>query len=617
MKRSREKPHKPAATPPDPAPRKRRAPGAGWPEWVRRLAPALLYFAITLYFCAGIVLRPLSHITFFVGDAFLNFWNYWWVRQSLLELHTSPFATTYLTYPHQASLVFHAHDFLHGLLTLPLQLAVPGTAGLILSINVVVFACYFLSALAAYAAIHLITGQRLAALIAGFGYAFSAFHQTWASMPVIAATYWIPLFTWLFLRAMRRGGRLALVLPGLCFALCSFQSLYYTLFLALLWAGLSALMLFTEPAGAMRRRHLLAIALAVAIGALPMGALAVRDIMRTRYATTGTQAVDAPKNIDDDCRNSVDLAALIIPGPQQGLWRGVAEPWNAYLRRPSPCMETFGLNGEGGRLAYVGLVPLLLAALAWRAPARRMVAGWTLGALAFAGLALGPHLHVYGTIFRDWWLPLPYRALLIAPQSIAKIFHAPAYFWALASFAIWTLAAFGLGAVLAVRRSPLGRAKLGVLLALWLLVDHAAWPLETWPLNVSPAYRKIAADPRPAAVLQFPAENFLQLEKYNLLQTIHHKPIARGFLSRMNPAALRRDQMIRGAYTSMDTFNELLVELGPTYIVIERQFLTTTQQRIFASALRKNLTDSTVYDDGHVMIYAWGMPPPASGRPGR
>jgi hypothetical protein len=54
---------------------------------------------------------------------------------------------------------------------------VPGLEGLVLSINAMVFLCYLLSALTAYAAIHLVTGARGAALIAGFGYGFSAFHQ--------------------------------------------------------------------------------------------------------------------------------------------------------------------------------------------------------------------------------------------------------------------------------------------------------------------------------------------------------------------------------------------------------------------------------------------------------
>ena len=42
-----------------------------------------------------------------------------------------------------------------------------------------------------------------------------------------------------------------------------------------------------------------------------------------------------------------------------------------------------------------------------------------------------------------------------------KIFHAPAYFWAPALFAIWTLAAFGLGSLLGFRASWL-RCRLGL-----------------------------------------------------------------------------------------------------------------------------------------------------------
>lgn len=593
-------------------------PAAGrWRRRLRPLTPALLYAAVSLYLCAGLAWRPLTRVPFFAGDAMLDFWNYWWARHALLDLHASPFATDLLSYPHQVSLVFHAHDFLHGLLSVPIQLAVPGLAGLVLSINVMVFLCYFLSALTAYAAIHLVTGARAAALIAGFGYGFSAFHQAWASMPVIAAMYWVPLFTWLFLRAVRRGGW-ALLWPGLCVGLSAFQSLYYLLFLGLLCGALAVLTPFTEPGGATVRRRVAAILAAVAVASLPMGVLALRDVLYARPAVTGTADVDAPKDVNDDCRNSIDLAGVVVPGAEQGLWRMVAGPWNDYLERRTCPMYTFGMNGEGGRLVYVGIVPLLLAALAWRAPARRRVLAWTLIALGFTGLALGPYLHVHGTILRAWWLPLPYRALFVGPTSLAKLFHAPAYFWAPALFAIWMLAAFGLGTVFAAPRSRRATLGLRAAVAIWLIVDYAAPPLPTWAIHVSPAYRAIAADPRPGAVLQVPAADFMHLEVYNMLQTVHGKPIARGFLSRVTPAVVRRDQMIAKAYGNPVAFHALLEELGPTYIVVERRFLRTADERRFAAALRQQLADAVVYDDGKVAVYGWrlGAPAPAGTAPG-
>ena len=40
-------------------------------------------------------------------DCFQFIWNVWWMRVSLLDLHTNPFFTRYLFYPQGVSLLFH------------------------------------------------------------------------------------------------------------------------------------------------------------------------------------------------------------------------------------------------------------------------------------------------------------------------------------------------------------------------------------------------------------------------------------------------------------------------------------------------------------------------------
>src|SRR5215470_5020033 len=59
-------------------------------------------------------------------DCFQFVWNFWWVRTSLLDLHTNPFFTRYLWFPEGANLLFHTLSASLGVASIPLQLALPG-----------------------------------------------------------------------------------------------------------------------------------------------------------------------------------------------------------------------------------------------------------------------------------------------------------------------------------------------------------------------------------------------------------------------------------------------------------------------------------------------------------
>jgi hypothetical protein len=574
--------------------------------------PAALYLLLTLYLGYGLVRHPLTHVPFTAGDGWLTFWNYWWARRAVFTLYANPFRTRYLSYPHEASLVFHSHDFLHGVLTAPLQALFPGLSGITLGVNVVILFCFFFTACTAYLSLWEMTAHRPAAIIGGFGYSFSAFHFAWLAMPVMAALYWIPLFTWLFVRGARRPGRLRWVLPGICFGLCTFQSLYYTLFLVCLIPFLGAYVVLTEPEPRRAAGRLLAINAAVIVCALPMSAIIAEDMISSVYETpgAGTTLVHAyvSKDIGDDARLSVDLLGLLVPGPQQGLWRRYSKAWNSYVRRPTFLTPVLGRNGEGGMLAYVGAIPMLLACIAWTAASRRVVALWSICALIFLALSLGPYLHVAGYIFRSYWLPLPYRLLLVGPRFAATMFHNPSSFWAPTLFAVWVLAAFGLQRLLA-KRSRRGAAVTWTLLGVWLAVDYASPPLPTWPVHVPAAYFHIARDPRPVALLEVPADDFMVREAYDFFQTVHGKPIALGYLARNDQVFSQRLHQMEDPQRFATALAPLLTEIGPSYVVVHRLWLNTPAQRAVAHFVATQLGPTKVYQDRETVVYGWQLAP--------
>jgi len=572
----------------------------------RHLAAAGLYALATVYYFAGIVRHPTSMLSFLWGDGFALLWDYWWANRCATAL-VSPFRTSLLSWGHEASLVFHPLDLFDGILSIPFQHLLPNTAGLVLGLNVIGVGCFLVSAFIMYLALWWLWRSWLAAVIGGFAYSFSAFHFWLVANPILGAMYWLPLLTILYLRAAEGWDWKRWLAAGLCFGLCPFQSLYHSLFLALLTPFLFVVALLRRDDRTGAVRHLLALTLFVGAFLLPMATLAVRDLAHTEYLAEGARDA-TQKVVQDDVHNSVDVAGLVIPWKTQGRWGPSAEAWNDYLKRPTVELMFRGQNGIGGKMAYVGLVPLVLFGAAALLAPPRLILPWAVCALVSLGLALGPRLHVHGWIFDQPWLPLPYRITELAPFAVTKMFRAPHYFLVPALFALWVVAAFGLRLLFEASR---GR-RLWTTLAIWLIVDYGRPPIAVYPLSVPTAYAKIAADPRPVKVLQVPPLHFFALEYWSFLQTVHQKPLVRGFIGRRDAWIAWRDEQMAGLFDNARR-DAVLSRLGPTYIVVHREDWLQKEHYLprdfaLAAALERQPQLNRLYGDDQVTVYSLHLP---------
>src|SRR5829696_6009445 len=86
----------------------------------RRRAAAILwspvfFLAVAVLFSWPLVLRLGDQVILAgSGDVWQHLWNNWWMRFSLLDLHTHPYYTPMLFHPTGANLFFHALDPLDG-----------------------------------------------------------------------------------------------------------------------------------------------------------------------------------------------------------------------------------------------------------------------------------------------------------------------------------------------------------------------------------------------------------------------------------------------------------------------------------------------------------------------
>ena len=221
----------------------------------------------------------------------------------------------------------------------------------------------------------------------------------------------------------------------------------------------------------------------------------------------------------------VDLVAFLIPNPAHPLMPSAAANW--LSRQP---------DGYADQVASVSFVALAVILLAWRRAGFRPAGFWMAVTLGFASLTLGPFVRISGlttSVPTPWtflrYVPLvgdarmPSRFDVVVMMGLAAIF-------ASALVALTTRWPDRRGAILATT---------GLLLAFELLPV----PRPLYPAEAPHVYQAIAADPRPVRVLDLPfgiRDGLLTTGNFDpasqFYQTIHHKGIIGGYLSRVSPS---------------------------------------------------------------------------------
>jgi hypothetical protein len=449
-------------------------------------------------------------------DAYQFLWNLWWVRESVVSLHTNPFFTRYLYYPVGTSLLFHTLSASLGLASIPLQLLLPG--GLVTAHNVLVIAAPALLVVTTALLAREVTGDAWAALAAGLMAALTGAVVWFVPIVYFTASYLIAAVLWAWWRMNRLGrARDGVLVLGLLAALV-FASQEYAMM------ALAVLALDTVARVAAGRRlgfphvRIRAMAIAWAVTAAGLGALA--------FAASRNPAFPPPES-------HVLLASGFLAG-------FVTPPW---LVRP---IVPFWV------VLYLGTAPLLLVATTVWLGGRR-AAFWTLVAAATVLMACGPFVGVDHPMLADpdgphglahtpaGHVPGPYLLAMHA-FPLLRFFRAPYRWIAVVEIVVATLAAVGI-AGLRARLAPgavRGAVTAAILVAIVGLgaLDVRGLGNAAVPAVVPDAYATIRDDPEPAAVLELPtglaASLFGNLaSRYMFFQTSHRKYLLDGTVARL------------------------------------------------------------------------------------
>jgi hypothetical protein len=324
---------------------------------------------------------------------FLNWWPF-----ALIHL-LNPLYTDYADWPAGTDLVWKASVPGLGLLMAPFTL----WFGALPIFNLLAMMSPALAAWGLYLATWELTGDVLAALLAGLLLAFSGYEMGQVLGHLnLAFTAALPLCIWVCVRAWHRSWpnwNLALALGLLLtFEFGTSQEIYAS---AVLFGGLTLLLLWLlhRPARAVLWRMAPGLAGGLALSVLLLAPL-IWQMLRGWAAARG--------NLIDPDEFGADLMTSIIPTPVT-LWGG-----QHFIP------TTLGFKGnyaeQGGYFSLPLL--LLLACIFVRGLWRGDVALRLCGAMFLIALAAswGPHLHLYGKrlVIPGPWLPFAHLPLLSA-----------------------------------------------------------------------------------------------------------------------------------------------------------------------------------------------------------
>ncbi len=501
----------------------------------------ILYALLTLILTYPLVTHFSTHVLgtdIWAFDEYTFIWNMWWFKYSTLDLHSNPLFSSHIFYPLGISLVPYTYNLFNALVSLPLQafLSLPTISNL-LNVFAFTFSGYGTYLLLRY----LLAGKEAtegrnslqvhcAAFIGGLVYAFTSYRFVYAALGHhnMVSIEWIPFYTLFFIKTVREGSLRNAVIGGIFATLTLLCEPFLGVFLAsltlllLIFAGRHRLL----NLGFLRRFGLLLFT--TAITSFPLGYPLLRELFSAEYAMSGWGHSE---------KLLVDLFGFTTP---TALHRLLGGDWIQELTMVREGTARF----VDVNTVFLGWLVIILAVFAsvryWR-----WVKVWTVGAITFAILAMGPLLHINGrsTFDLDGLLvnvPLPFIILHYMP--IVKANRVPNRFSSVLMLCLAVLVGFASHAILQRTKRRGLLFGISALVGFLLCFEHLSVPLPLTEAQVPEWYYTLADEPGDFAILEFPLgwrNSFgvfgVERTQAQYYQSIHHKRLPSGNISRNPP----------------------------------------------------------------------------------
>ncbi len=495
--------------------------------WVRRtvkylLLPSLVYIVIFFIFQPQYLLNFSNGFYLDSGDGYQNVWNIWWVNEALVNMGTNPYFTSLLHWPHGTTLVPQTMNIFNGLVSIPLM-NVFGMS-LIQATNTMVVFSFFFSGVTMFWLVQKLYGNYAASLIAGGLFTFSTYHFAHAIGHLQLVSFeFIPLFIIAFITLTEKVRYRNAIFAALCLflvMLCDYYYLFWSVIFGAMWFFWK---LYTKELKINWQsvKVMLVFIVAAAILVLPLV-----------YQLLSLNKHDPLLGFHDPRVFSLDPLAVFIPG---GTWF-LHELTSWHWTRLAFASETSIFFGYG--------LLTVLAIAFYRLVTRKRIAGqprvlnfWWIVLFVFAALAMGPRLLVFGHTFED--IRMPY-ALLERIFPTLQLSGVPVRWILVSLIAAIIIASYFLSRL--DLKTHRGKILIGLFIAVSMIDLYPNQLPLTVPKN-EPYVSQLKNLPKGAVIDNAAISSTEQL--YH--QTIHHKPIAFGYVTRLPKSVDTKDFLIFAA----------------------------------------------------------------------
>jgi len=504
------------------------------------LGPLIFYFT---FFC--ILTYPLigsfsTHLFADQGDGLQNVWNLWWVNKAVTQLHQSPWHTSYLRYPSDLSLLGHTLNPFNGFMGIGLLRFLT----LRETYNCIVVFSFIVGGFTAFLLTYYFTQSYWSSLISGYIFTFSNYHFAHAQGHLnLESLEWVPLFVLCWCRWVTKPSKVMAITSALVlFAviLCDYYYFFYSVLIGgLILAGYALdrkdLFFF------LRREHLgplvtFLVATLVTTGPLAGSLL----LLNKRDPLIGAHS---PQEY------SLDLLAPVIPG---GRWRFAHLTKFYWSKLPGNIDESS---------VHMGVSVLCLLIFVWvkrrQFPAQGLRL-WYFILIFFTVLSLGPVLHVGGKEIP--FLKLPYAALeeVVPPLKLSGV---PVRMTVMTMLSAAILSAMGFKALF---QGPPGKQLMAGLLLIVLFIEYLPGPIPSSKIVVKPYVYVLKDLPGIQGIIDKTTRPTLAL----YYQTIHEKPIAFGYVSRIPTSVYLKDQELEQVINH-EQYHLLYPEYNIRYLIMD------------------------------------------------
>lgn len=494
-------------------------------------------------------------------DVYINPWADWWTLEALNDPDTGLWQTEYLFYPLGANLTYHSFSHLNTLVSLALRPLVGVTAGY----NLAILLNYVLNGLAMFQLARYLTRSVIAAVLAGFVFAFNSHDQYQSAHPVLISIWCFPWLTLYFMRAVRENRIKWAVVAAVFVFLGAFSSTVLLIMMGLWLAMLVTYLFFSADWPRPSWRILLTFGLASLLLVLPL----LYPLLAEAFANHNSTFLTDPAG-----SIRMDMISIVMPH------------WYLWLIR--------GL--------YFGVVPccLLVIACAWRWQKASL---WFLLLVTAYLFAIGPEPRFYGHPI-DVVLPW---TLLVAPV-LRNMYRMNI----LLSLGLAMLVAFGWTVLAAQIKDIKLRQLVAILVLFAIYMDYMAAPFPHTDLKVSSFYTSFLDRVPNDVVLAILPTGRQEDKRYLYYQTLHEHPITGGVISRSSPetfAFIYGNPLLRAGVVNLrsaeipkdtQTHLQALAAAGVGYLVFDKAFLEAEKLEEWREALAL----TPIFEDELVLVYS-------------